>query len=98
MNQETTLPAAEPPECRCGGTGAYTAEIPLADAVVLVHRLCLDHLARRTRVRDTTTGRTGEVMDIIKTSQGARVYLRPPEGGKEWTANGDALEPLPGAA
>lgn len=80
--------------CRCGGTGAYTVEIALKDAVVSDRRLCPDHgLGRRARVYDTTTGRTGLVMDVIATSRGTRVYLRPAEGGREWTTSIDSLRP-----
>lgn len=82
-----------PTDCRCGGTGAYTVEISVADAVVLVRRLCIDHIARRALVRERNGDkRTAEVMDIIKTSRGTLVYLRSPGGGKEWTADVDALE------
>lgn len=82
---------SELPGCRCGGTGAYTAEIPLADAVVLVRRVCLEHLALRTRLKDTSTGRIGEVMEINKAYK--RVHLRPEGGGREWTVNDGSLEP-----
>ena len=83
-----------PVDCRCGGTGAYVVEIALADAVVSDRRLCHEHgLYRRARVQDTSTGRAGLVMDVITTNRGNRVYLRPPEGGKEWTTNIDSLRP-----
>lgn len=82
---------ADAASCRCHGTGAYTAEIPLADAVVLMRRVCLEHLADRTRLKDTTTGRIGEVMAVIKST--GRIYLRPPGGGMEWTADVGSLEP-----
>jgi len=32
-------------------------------------------------------------MDVITTNRGTRVYLRPPEGSKEWTTNIDSLRP-----
>lgn len=84
----------DPTHCRCGGTGAYTVEIALKDAVVSDRRLCLDHgLSRRARVYDTTTGRVGLVMDVIITSRGTRAYLRPPQGGREWTSGVDSLRP-----
>lgn len=87
---------AEPAPCRCAGTGAYTAEVPLSGAVVLVQRLCVAHVARRTLVRERERpARIGEVMDIVKTSQGIRVYLRARGGGREWDVDLDALEPAP---
>lgn len=99
VRQGTTIPGSDTPSagstpCRCGGTGAYTVEIALKDAVVSDRRLCLEHgLSRRARVYDTTTGRTGLVMDVVAAGTGTRVYLRPPEGGREWTAAVDSLRP-----
>lgn len=93
MNQEAKpqqQPTA-PPGCRCGGTGAYTAEISVSDAVVLVRRVCLDHLALRTRLKDNSTGRVGEVMEVNKAYE--RVHLRPVGGGKEWSTYASSLEP-----
>lgn len=82
------------PDCPCKGTGAYTVEIPLTDAVVSDRRLCLTHgLYHRARVLDTTTGRIGEVMDVISTSHGDRAYLRPSGGGKEWSTSVGSLRP-----
>lgn len=83
---------AEPPPCRCDNTGAYTAEISVANAVVIVRRVCLDHLELRTRLKDTTVGRVGEVME--KSKDYHRVYLRPVGGGLEWTADVGSLEPV----
>ncbi|MFF7452606.1 hypothetical protein [Kitasatospora sp. NPDC008115] len=40
-------------------------------------------------VLDTRTGRTGIYMDTI----GGEHYLRPPEGGREWTARPEHLAP-----
>jgi len=100
VSQGAKMPgsATAPAElCRCKGTGAYTVEIALKDAVVSDRRLCLDHgLSRRARVYDTTTGRVGLVMDVIATSHGTRVYLRPPEGGREWATGVDSLRPPTG--
>jgi hypothetical protein len=90
MNQE-----ANPPSCRCNGTGAYTAEIAVSDAVVLVRRICVAHIGRRALVRERSRpARVGEVMDTSETSDGTRVYLRPPGGGLEWEADPEALEPV----
>lgn len=99
VRQSTAIPGSDTASagtdpCRCGGTGAYTVEIALADAVVSDRRLCPEHgLYRRARVLDTTTGRVGLLMDVITTSRGTRAYLRPPDGGKEWTTNVDSLRP-----
>jgi len=81
---------AEPPPCRCNNTGGYTVEISVADAVVIVRRVCLKHLELRTRLKDTATGRIGEVMEKNKAYQ--RVHLRPVGGGREWTADVGSLE------
>ncbi|MFE2104253.1 hypothetical protein ACFXAF_00005 [Kitasatospora sp. NPDC059463] len=40
-------------------------------------------------VLDTRTGRTGIYMDTI----GGEHYLRPPEGGREWTARPEHVTP-----
>ncbi|MER7704983.1 hypothetical protein ABTX81_19070 [Kitasatospora sp. NPDC097605] len=40
-------------------------------------------------VLDTRTGRTGIYMDTI----GGEHYLRPPEGGREWTARPEHVSP-----
>jgi len=80
------------PECRCKGTGAYTVEVALADAVVLDERICLDHgLIHRAPLLDTTTGRVGELMDVALASH--RVWLRPIGGGREWSADVGGLRP-----
>lgn len=87
-----------PPACRCAGTGAYTTEIPVADAVVLVQHLCVDHVARRTLVKERgDRARTGELMDVIRTGRGMRAYVRPRGGGREWVVDLDALEPAESA-
>lgn len=82
----------DPPPCRCNGTGAYTAEVSVANAVVLVHRVCLKHLAIRTRLKDTATNRIGEVMDV--STAAGRVHLRPVGGGREWSTDAGSLEPI----
>lgn len=90
---------AEPSGCRCGGTGAYTAEIPVSGAVVLVRRICVAHIGRRALLRDRSRpARIGEFMDTAETSGGTRVYLRPRGGGLEWEADPEALEPVEDAA
>lgn len=85
-----------PTTCRCDGTGVYNVEVSLAKAVVLIRRVCLDHLARRTRLKDTTNGRVGEVMDV--NTYYKYVHLRPVGGGLEWTVDAGSLEPLSEAA
>lgn len=87
-NEETPT---EAPDCRCGGTGVYTVEVSLADAVVLIHRVCLNHVVHRARVKDRTTGRIGEVMETSIARNLA--WLRPPGGGREWESRGENLEP-----
>ncbi|MEU1421704.1 hypothetical protein [Kitasatospora sp. NPDC005751] len=42
-------------------------------------------------VLDTRTGRTGIYMDTL----GGEHYLRPPGGGREWTAPPDRVGPAP---
>ncbi|MEV6975106.1 hypothetical protein [Kitasatospora sp. NPDC093806] len=42
-------------------------------------------------VLDTRTGRTGIYMDTI----GGEHYLRPPDGGCEWTARPEHVGPAP---
>lgn len=42
-------------------------------------------------VLDTRTGRTGIYMDTL----GGEHYLRPPGGGREWTAPPDRVGPTP---
>src|SRR4051812_33043395 len=85
-------PSQDP--CPCGGTGAYTVNIPLADAVVSDLRLCLEHgLTPRARLLDTTTERVGELMDVTVASR--RVWLRPVGGGREWSADIGSLRPAP---
>jgi hypothetical protein len=82
-------------DCRCGGTGAFTAEIPGQDALVPVRQICVAHIAPRALVRERSApDRVGEVMAIRKLSNGFNVYLRPPGGGLEWTADPKALEPV----
>lgn len=88
----STYPDSPPIACRCHGSGAYTTEVSVADAVVLMRRVCLKHLAPRTRLRDTTTGRIGEVMEVNKAYE--NVYLRPVGGGREWKADAGSLEPV----
>jgi hypothetical protein len=80
--------------CLCDGTGAYTVEIVLADAVVSDRRLCLVHgLRARSRVYDSTTGRLGVVMEVAATGPGDRAWLRPPGGGLEWSTTVGSLRP-----
>lgn len=89
MHSETAQRA-----CLCDGTGAYTVEILLADAVVPDRRLCLVHgLAARSRVYDTTTGRIGVVMEVVSHTAGDSVWLRPPDGGTEWKTTVGSLRP-----
>jgi len=91
-------PEAAQRACLCDGTGAYTVEIVLADAVVSDRRLCLVHgLTPRARVLDTTTGRVGVVMEVVSTSNGDRAFLRPPDGGIEWSTTVGSLRPPQGA-
>ncbi|MFG3050400.1 hypothetical protein ACGFZP_05500 [Kitasatospora sp. NPDC048239] len=45
-------------------------------------------------VLDSRTGRTGIYMDTI----GGERYLRPPDGGCEWTARPEHLGPAPAPA
>lgn len=85
------------PECRCDGSGTYTVSIPIADAVVSDRRQCPVHGhvpgGERLLVRDHTNhGRVGEVMDRRTTSDGVRLDLRPPGGGREWLADPACLE------
>ncbi|MFD0276553.1 hypothetical protein ACFVHB_21975 [Kitasatospora sp. NPDC127111] len=42
-------------------------------------------------VLDTRTGRTGIYMDTL----GGEHYLRPPAGGREWTARPEQVGPAP---
>ena len=86
-------------KCRCDGSGAYTVSIPVADAVVSIPRQCPVHggqvLPERTLVRDRANhSRVGEVMDQRSTSDGPRLDLRPPGGGREWVADPAHLEPV----
>lgn len=87
-----------PPECRCNGSGTYTVSIPIADAVVIDERQCPVHgqppHRLRPLVRDRIRGRVGEVMDQRNTSDGVRLDLRAPGGGREWLADPAHLEPV----
>lgn len=89
---------APQPDCRCDGSGTYTVSIPIADAVVSDQRQCPVHGQMQGRprqlVRDRTRGRVGEVMDQRSTSDGIRLDLRPPGGGREWLADPLNLEPV----
>jgi len=94
---ETAASAApKPPSaCRCGGTGVYTVDITLADAVVSDQRICVEHgLRPKTRVYDSTKGCVGEVMEVVKHINGYSVWLRPTDGGTEWKTTVGALQPL----
>jgi hypothetical protein len=83
-----------PSDCPCGGTGAYTVDIRLADAVVSDQRLCLKHgLTPRTQLLDTTTQRVGELMEVTGTDPYRRAWLRPVNGGREWDTHIDSLRP-----
>lgn len=85
------------PDCRCRGTGAYTVEISLADAVVTDQRLCVEHgLHPRARVYDIAKCQVGEVMEI--TDNSVSVWLRPPNGGREWKTTVESLRPPKGAS
>lgn len=81
----------EQPACRCDGSGTYTVSIPIADAVVSMERQCLVHgqpqIQPRPLVHDRTRGGVGEVMDQRSTSDGIRLDLRSPGGGREWVAD-----------
>jgi hypothetical protein len=80
--------------CRCGGTGAYTAEIVLADAVVSDRRLCIEHgLGLRALVYDSTRGCNGVVMEVVRDSTGISVWLRSAGGGTEWKTHVGSLRP-----
>lgn len=88
---------ARPLPCRCGGTGAFTIDIKLADAVVSDRRLCLVHgLTPRRLLLDTSTQRVGELMEVTGTGPYRRAWLRPPNGGKEWDTHVGNLRPAEG--
>lgn len=89
------MPTATAEECCCGGTGAYTVEIKLADAVVSDRRLCLVHgLKPRARLLDIGTQRVGELMEVTGQDPYRRAWLRPVNGGKEWDTHVDTLRPV----
>lgn len=54
--------------------------------------------AHRPLVRDTATDRIGEVMEETGSGQNARVWLRPPGGGREWTTTAEDIQPVEDAA
>jgi hypothetical protein len=90
----SAAPTPQPDACPCNGSGAYTVTIPLADAIVSDRRLCLDHgLTPRARLLDTTTGRTGELMEVTGQGDLRRAWLRPVAGGTEWSTSVGSLRP-----
>lgn len=49
----------------------------------------------RQLVLDTDTGRVGEVMERTSIGRYERVWLRPVGGGREWTTDAAAVQPVP---